>query len=304
MEDGIDRNALRKALVASVARWAKNCEEVKTAVPGLMLYRYDQPTEPANGLHEPGICVVLQGAKRVHLESDTFMYDAQNYLITSVHLPTTYLVFTASPDEPYLGLLLTFDLRELSQLMVDSNLPSPRTMQSTRAMATGEVTVPLLSAFHRLIGLLDDPQGIPILAPVIHREILYRLLVGDQGARLRQIASAGGRSHQIARAIDWLKENYTQQLHIEALAEQAHMSTSSFHSHFRAITSFSPLQYQKHLRLREARRLMLAEHMDATTAAFQVGYESSSQFSREYSRLFGTPPLKDVTKLRQIPIAG
>jgi len=268
----------------------------------LTFYHHDEPTEPANGLHEPSICLVLQGAKRVHLENDTFVYDVNNYLIASVHLPTTYQVVMASRDQPYLGLLLKFDLRELSQLMVDSNLPSPRTQQSTRAMATGEVTVPLLSAFQRLVGLLDDPEAIPILAPVIHREILYRLLVGDRGAQLRQIASAGGRGHQIARAIDWLKENYAQQLRIDDLAEQAHMSTSSFHNHFRSMTSLSPLQYQKRLRLQEARRLMLAENMDATSAAFQVGYESSSQFSREYSRLFGAPPLRDIMTLRELSI--
>jgi AraC-like DNA-binding protein len=297
--DGIGRNLVLRALVASLARWTTGCEEFKTAIPGLTFYHHDEPTEPRNGLHEPSICLVAQGTKQVLLENDSFVYDVNNYLIASVHLPTTYQVITASPDEPYLGLLLKFDLRELSQLMVDSSLPSPRPQQSSRGMATGEVTLPLLSAFQRLVGLLDQPEDIPILAPVIHREILYRLLVGDQGARLRQIASAGSRSHQVARAIDWLKGNFTRQLRIEDLAEQAHMSTSSFHNHFRSMTSLSPLQYQKHLRLQEARRLMLAEHLDATSAAFQVGYESSSQFSREYSRLFGAPPLRDIAHLRQ-----
>jgi AraC-like DNA-binding protein len=299
-EESAERKFALKALVASIARWTNNCEAFHTAVPGLTFYHHDEPTEPANGLHEPSICLVAQGTKRVLLDNDSFVYDVNHYLIASVHLPTTYQVLTASRDEPYLGLLLKFDLRELSQLMVDSNLPSPPTPQSSRAMATGEVTLPLLSAFQRLVGLLDAPKDIPILAPIIHREILYRLLVGDQGARLRQIASAGSRSHQIARAIDWLKGNFSQQLRIDDLAEQAHMSTSSFHNHFRSLTSLSPLQYQKHLRLQEARRLMLAEHLDATTAAFRVGYESSSQFSREYSRLFGVPPLRDITGLRQL----
>ncbi len=170
-------------------------------------------------------------------------------------------------------------------------------------MATGEVTVPLLGAFQRLIDLFTEPKDIPILAPVIQREIIYRLLVGDQGARLRQIASAGSQSHQIAWAIDWLKGNFTQPLRIDDLATQVNMSTSTFHHHFRQLTAMSPLQYQKTLRLNEARRLMLTERLDAANAAFQVGYESPSQFSREYNRLFGAPPLRDITSLRQT-VAG
>lgn len=221
-----------------------------------------------------------------------------------MHLPTTYQVITASAEKPYLGLVLKFDMKELSQLLIDSNLPSPRTKQIEHGMATSEVTLPLLSPFQRLVSLLDEPESIPILAPTIHREILYRLLIGEQGARLRMIASAGSRSHQVARTIDWLKGNFSEPLRVEDLAEMAHMSASSFHSHFRSMTSLSPLQYQKHLRLQEARRLMLAEHLDATSAAFRVGYESSSQFSREYSRLFGAPPLRDVATLRQAAVGA
>jgi transcriptional regulator GlxA family with amidase domain len=167
-------------------------------------------------------------------------------------------------------------------------------------MATGKVTLPLVAAMQRLIDLLDAEQDIPILAPVIQREIIYRLLVGDQGERLRQIASAGSQSRQIAKVIEWLKGNFTAALRIDDLAAQARMSTSTFHHHFRSMTALSPLQYQKQLRLQEARRLMLAERMDAATAAFQVGYESPSQFSREYNRLFGAPPLRDISSLRQL----
>ena len=170
-------------------------------------------------------------------------------------------------------------------------------------MATGEVTFPLLAAFQRLIDLLDEPKDIPILAPIIRREIFYRLLVGDQGTRLRQMASVGSQSQQISRAIDWLKGNFTRPLRIDDLATQVNMSTSTFHHHFRALTAKSPLQYQKWLRLNEARRLMLTERLDATSAAFQVGYESPSQFSREYSRLFGAPPLRDISSLRQVAAA-
>jgi len=292
--------AALESLGKNIARWTEDSEHCITAVQGLTLIRHDEPTEPMSGVYEPSICMVAQGAKRVQLGNDTFVYDARNYLITSVHLPAVYEVITASPKKPYLGLLLKLDQREMSQLMVDSHLPPPRAQQSSRGMATGKVTLPLLSAIQRLIDLLDEQEDIPILAPIIQREIIYRLLVGDQGARLRQIASAGSQSNQIARAVTWLKDNYTQPLRIDDLAAHVRMSTSTFHHHFRAMTALSPLQYQKQLRLQEARRLMLAEHMDAGTAAFEVGYESPSQFSREYSRLFGAPPLKDITNLRQL----
>lgn len=289
-----------KALGKSIARWTEQGEQHVTAVPGLSLFRRDEPTGPVSRMYEPSVCLVAQGAKRVLLGDDTHVYDARHYLITSVHLPTVVQIITASREKPYLGLRLKLDRREISQLMVDSNLPPPRVQQSSRGMATGKVTLPLLTAFQRLMDLLAEQQDIPILAPVIQREIIYRLLVGDQGERLRQIASAGSQSHQIARAIDWLKGNFTRPLRIDDLATQVNMSTSTFHHHFRTLTAKSPLQYQKSLRLNEARRLMLTERLDATTAAFQVGYESASQFSREYSRFFGAPPLRDITDLRQI----
>jgi AraC-like DNA-binding protein len=283
----------------SIARWTDKGELHTSAVAGLSLFRREEPTEPISGVYEPSVCLVAQGAKRVLLGDDTYVYDAQHYLITSVHLPTIVQIVEASREKPYLGLRLMLDPREISQLMVDSNLPPPRAQQSSRGMATGEVTLPLLTAFQRLIDLLGEPADIPILAPIIQREIIYRLLVGDQGARLRQIASVGSQSQQIARAIDWLKANFARPLRIDELAGQARMSNSTFHHHFRSMTALSPLQYQKQLRLREARRLMLSEQMDAATAAFQVGYESPSQFSREYNRTFGAPPLRDVAKLRQ-----
>ena len=284
----------------SIARWTDKSDRVETEIAGLTVYRREEPSEPISIMYEPRICVVAQGAKRVPLGDETYVYDAQHFLITSVGLPTFVQIIKASREKPCLGLVLKLDQRVMSQLMVDSNLPPPRPQQSSRGMATGEVTLPLLSTFQRLIELLDEPKDIPILAPIIQREIFYRLLVGDQGARLRQMASAGSQSQQIARAIDWLKGNFTQPLRIEDLASQVNMSTSTFHHHFRAVTAMSPLQYQKWLRLNEARRLLLAENQDATTAAFQVGYESPSQFSREYSRLFGAPPLRDITSLRQM----
>jgi AraC-like DNA-binding protein len=289
-----------EALAASIARLTGRSEQVATAIPRLTLFRREKPTEPISAMYEPCICVVAQGAKRVFLGEESYVYDAHHYLITSVDIPTVVQVYKAKREKPCVGLVLKLDRRELSQLMVDSNLPSPRVQQSNRGMALGEITRPLLAALHRLVELLSVPQDIPILAPVIEREILYRLLVGDQGARLRQIASAGSQSHQVARAIDWLKGNFAQPLRIDDLASRVNMSTSTFHHHFRSLTALSPLQYQKWLRLNEARRLMLIEHLDAATAAFRVGYESPSQFSREYSRLFGNSPVRDISNLRQV----
>lgn len=294
MEDAI--GTLRR----SVARWTEQGESFETPVRGLSLFRREEVTDPVSGMYEPSVCLIAQGAKRVQLGDESMTYDSHHFLITSVHLPTVVQIIEASPEKPYLGLRLMLDLREVSQLMLDSNLPQPRTQQSSRGMAVGEVTLPLISAFQRLLDLLGEENDIPILAPMIQREIIYRLLVGDQGARLRQMASAGSQSQQIARAIDWLKGNFSAPLRIEDLATQVNMSTSTFHHHFRTLTAMSPLQFQKMLRLNEARRLMLTERLDATSAAFNVGYESASQFSREYSRLFGTPPLRDINHLRRM----
>ena len=303
VKQACEKNSMDGALEAlgkSIARWTVKDGLLVTPISALSLSRRHAPTEPTSYMYEPSLCVIAQGVKRVLLGDDTYVLDVHHFLITSVDLPTVVQITQASREKPYLGLILKLDRREIAQLMVDSHLPPPRAQQSSRGMATGEVMLPLLSACQRLIDLLAAPQDTPILAPIIQREILYRLLVGDQGARLRQIASAGSQSHQIAQAIEWLKRHYTRPLRIEDLAAHVHMSPSTFHHHFRVLTAMSPLQYQKWLRLNEARRLMLTERLDAATTAFQVGYESPSQFSREYRRVFGAPPLRDITHLRQI----
>jgi len=287
------------ALAQRILKWTTEDTKLITPVPGLALVRRAAPTDPASYLHEPGICLVAQGAKRVTLGDDAYEYDAQHFLITSVGLPVVAQVTDASEDRPYLGLLLEFDQRVLAQLMLDSDLPLARAKQSDRGMAVGRMTGSLVGAFERLLDLLDEPEDIPIMASLIQKEILYRLLVGEQGERLRQIASAGSHSNQIAKAIGWLQENYTQPLKVEDLASRAGMSASTFHHHFRSLTAMSPLQYQKWMRLNEARQLMLVQRMDAASAAFQVGYESPSQFSREYSRQFGAPPMRDIRQLEQ-----
>lgn len=286
-------------LVDSIARLTENGELRPSAIQGLSLFRRTEPSEPLTGMYEPSVCLIAQGAKQVQLGDDMYIYDASHYLFAGLHLPVVAQVIEASNEKPYLGLKLTFDYRDISQLMADSQLPPPRNQKTDRGMATGKLTVPLVNAFQRLVDLLDEEQDIPILAPVIQREIFYRLLVGDQGGRLRQLAAMGTQSQQVARAISWLKENFSQPLRVDNLAEMANMGTSTFHHHFRSMTALSPIQYQKQLRLQEARNLMLSDRLDAATAAFQVGYESPSQFSREYSRQFGAPPLRDISNLRQ-----
>lgn len=303
VSQSFDNNSMevaQEALGKSIARWAAEDGPLVTTIPGLLLSRRSAPTQPISHLYEPSICLIAQGVKRVLLKDDTYVYDVHHFLITAVDLPTVVQVIKASPEKPCLSLLLKLDQREISQLMADSNLPPPHAQRSSRGMAIGEVTLPLLTAIQRLVDLLAEPKDIPILAPIIQREIFYRLLVSDQGARLRQIVSAGSPSHQIAEAIDWLKSHYAEPLRIDDLAARVHMSTSAFHHHFRLLTAMSPLQYQKWLRLNEARRLMLTEFLNAATAAFQVGYESPTQFSREYRRLFNEPPFRDVAYLRQM----
>lgn len=289
-----------QALADRIDNWTKDGELKPSAIPGLSLYRRIKSSEPTTAMYEPSICLVAQGAKRVFQGNDSFVYDTEHYLLTSVHLPTSVQVINATPEAPYLGLKLDLDLQVMAQLIADSNLPLPRSQSSNRGMAVGKATAQLITAFQRLIDLLAEPADIPILAPNIQREILYRLLVGDLGMRLRQIAIAGSQSNRISKVIEWMKSNFKKQLRIDTLAEQAGMSSSTFHHHFQSMTSLSPLQYQKQLRLSEARRLMLTEDYDAGNAAFEVGYESPSQFSREYSRLFGVPPKRDIQNMNEL----
>lgn len=287
-----------EALAGLVGRWTVK-GDLETTIPGLSLFRREAPTEPKSCLYGPSVVLVIQGPKRVMIGDETYEPDCHHFLLTSVDLPVLSQVIEASKERPHLALSLRLDQRAIAEMMVDCNLPPPRGQQAGRGMVLGEGTRPLFEAFHRLVALLDEPDDIPILAPLIQKEILYRLVMSDQGTRLRQIALVGSPSHQIARAIGWLKTNYAEPLRINDLAARLQMSPSTLHHHFRSLTAMSPLQYQKWLRLSEARRLMLAERLDATTAAFRVGYESPSQFSREYSRLFGTPPSRDIASLRQ-----
>jgi len=301
----IDELALAKqGLLARIAAKAQGLGPSATAIPALTLVKRDAPSEPTTYMHEPSLCLVAQGAKRVLLGKEAYVYDADHYLITSLDVPVIAEITEASKEKPYLGLTVKLDQKTIAQLLVDSSIPIPRAAPVSRAMIVSEVTLPLLNAILRLIDLLDEPASIPVLSPLIEREIVYRLLISEQGPLLRQIGLAGNQSYQIAMAIEWLKKNYSRPIMVEELAELSHMSRSSFHHHFKELTSMSPLQYQKFLRLQEARRLMLAEQLDAATAAFRVGYESASQFTREYKRLFGAPPSLDIKTLRNAKTGG
>ena len=290
-----------QGLAEKIARWTEGKDRFDTAVRGLSLHRWEAPTEPTSYMLAPSICLIGQGCKRLFLGEDVYVYDKHRYLITSVELPVVAQIIEASRDKPYLGLTMELDLRVIAQLILDNDIPSVRPTRNIERLgiAVSKMSAPLLDAFDRLLGLLEQPEDITVLAPLVQQEIFYRLLMGEQGPRLRQITSSGNHGYQIARVIDWLKDNYSKPVKIEELADKAGLSVSAFHNHFRSITAMSPLQFQKKIRLNEARRLMLAGHFDASKAAFEVGYESPSQFSREYSRLFGAPPMKDIQNLTQ-----
>ncbi|ELB2037320.1 AraC family transcriptional regulator [Vibrio parahaemolyticus] len=286
-------------LAKLIDRWTGNANQYDTPISGLRFSRWTTPTPPTSYTHNPSICLIAQGRKRVLLGEESFIYDANHFLISSVDLPIIANIIEASEEQPYLGLIMELDLTEISQLIVDSELSFTQSKEVQKGIAVGELSESLLDAFVRLAELLDEGQNIKILAPIIKREIFYRLLMSEQGTRLHQIVTAGSHSHQIAKAIDWLKNNFVKPLSVGDLASFTGMSKSSFYTHFRSMTSMTPLQFQKKLRLSEARRLMLTENLDAMAATFKVGYESPSQFSREYNRLFGAPPSKDIKSLRE-----
>lgn len=290
-----------KDLAALIERYAPEDGIHASLVPRVSLIRSCRPTEPLHALHEPALCIIAQGRKQVMLGEQVYLYDPEQYLVVSVDLPVIGQVIEASDTQPYLCLRLDLDPGSLGELILEATPVEPTIEPAGPGLALSPVTPELLDAAIRLVRLLDAPRDIPILAPLIEREILYRLLSGEQNGRLRQIASADAHLQQVNRAIGWIKRNYAAPFSIDIVSAEARMSASALHHHFKAITGISPLQYQKQLRLQEARRLILGQSMDAATAGYTVGYDSPSQFSREYSRLFGAPPLRDLKRLRDNP---
>jgi AraC-like DNA-binding protein len=273
-------------------------ENLSTGIPGLTLHRRTAPTAPLSVTYEPGVAVVVQGRKQVELGRTTFIYDASQFLLTSLDLPVVSRVIEASEELPYMCFRLRFEVPLVSELLSRGEIPRTQVPLNGPAMATSETSVELLGACSRLMTLLNTPQDIPFLSDAIQREIIYRILQSPEGQRLRAIATQGDQNQRTAKAIAWIRENYAKPLSVEDLARLSGMGVSTLHTHFRELTSMSPLQYQKQLRLQAARIRMLTDGLDAATAAFEVGYGSATQFNREYSRLFGQPPKRDVRTLR------
>ncbi len=297
-------DARQVELADRIARFTRVDGQHETPCPALHLIRMSSPSQALPSVYEPSLCLVVQGAKRALLGAEVYHYDELNYLVVSVTLPMIGQVLDASPEKPYLCLRIALDPAEIARLMVDMGPRAPREPREARGLYCARVGSELLDAVVRLMRLLDEPRDLPVLAPLALREIHYRLLLGDLGERLRDLVDAGGVTQRVAPAIAMIKARFAEPLSIEELAARVHMSVSSLHHRFKAVTAMSPLQFQKHLRLHEARRLMLRDDLDAAAAAHRVGYESASQFSREYRRLFGAPPRREISRLRDTAVGG
>ncbi len=267
-------------------------------IPGLRLSRASKPTEPVHSVYQPSFCIVAQGRKQALLGDEVFQYDPKHYLIYTVDLPLVFQVKEASKERPYLGFGLRLDSSLVASVMMESSLEPKKGDARLKAMDVSPTDADLLDAVIRLVRLLDAPLERKVLAPLIIREIIFRLLAGGQGARLSHLVASAGDTRRISRAIGQLRERFDQSLRMDDLAHELGMSVSGFHHHFKSVTAMSPLQFQKQLRLQEARRLMLGEDLDAASAGFRVGYETPSYFSRDYKKLFGAPPQRDIAKLR------
>jgi len=287
----------REELVERMAR-ALPVDGVSEVFPGLFLARSARLTERLHTVFTPAFCVIAQGSKQVLLGEEVFRYDPGHYLISTVDLPIVSQVVEASVERPYLSFRLNLEASQVASVMMESGIEIKRDDASAKAMDVSSIDANMLDAVVRLARLLDTPDEIQALAPLIIREIVYRLLKGEQGARLSHLLASGGDTRRISKAIGHLRQHFDEQLKIENIARELGMSVSGFHHHFKSVTTMSPLQFQKQIRLQEARRLMLGEDLDAASAGFRVGYEDPSYFSREYKKLFGAPPQRDIARLR------
>lgn len=274
-----------------------------TPIPGLHLARISESTGLIHGSSKAALCIAIQGSKDVYLGDRSYRYDADNYLLTTVELPITFIICEASRERPYLSLRLELDPALVASVMIEHRMPAPRSQVDAKAMMASPLDFGLFDAAARLVRLLDAPPEMRALTPLVMREIVYRLLIGEQGHRLRHLPELGGHTHRIAKAVERLRKEFDQPLRSEVLAKELGMSLSGFHQRFKAITDLSPLQYQKQLRLHEARRLMLGEGLDASTAGYRVGYDDPSHFSRDYKKQFGQSPIRDVERLRSTVLA-
>lgn len=267
-------------------------------IESLHLFRYSKPSEPLAGLSVPGFCVILQGSKELVLGDKGYRYDPDHFLLATVELPATGHIQVAPSGLPYLGLRLDLDSSLVGSAMLEAGMSRPRTQTDAKAIVVSALDSSLRDATLRLVRLIGSPKEALVLAPLVKREIVHRLLMGDQGHRLRHLATLDGHSHRIARAVDRLRNDFDKPLRVEEIAKEFGMSTSGFHHHFKTVTDMSPMQFQRQIRLQEARRLMLGDELDAASAGYRVGYEDPSHFSREYKKHFGTSPVRDVERLR------
>ncbi len=293
-----DTAAIRAQLANRMLHLLGDNDDLVTMIPGLKLTRRTRVLPPRSFLYEPSLAMMVCGSKHVMLGDTSYTYDESQLLLTAIDVPTITVLPGASPETPHLSVLLKLDLATARQMIATIQRQDPVAIPVAAGMATGSATVAMFDGVRRLLDLLDTPQAIPILSGLIHRELLYRLLTSPVGAQLRQTVTLGTQSNRVTQAISWLKDNYASPLRIQELARLSGMGVSTLHRHFRAMTAMSPLEFQKHLRLHEARRLMLNEQMDTASASLRVGYESATQFNREYRRLFGEPPLRDIRALR------
>jgi AraC-like DNA-binding protein len=286
--------AMRAGLARKIAAHVHSDGKEATGVPGLSLYRKSAPSECTSAAYMPELIVFVQGEKRINVGGTTLVCDQTTFLLTSIDMPVISQVTKASAEEPILALMIKLEMPTVREILSQEEFRGAEAVSGTRGMAVGKTSVELLDACSRLLDLLDSPQDNPFLSNLIQREIIYRLLRSPVGKHLRAIATLGEQSNRTARAVEWLRENYAKPLRVEELASVAQMGISTLHHHFRSLTAMSPLQYQKQLRLHTARVRMLMDGLDAASAAFEVGYESPSQFSREYRRFFGQPPMRDI----------
>ncbi len=293
-----DSHSVRQELADRIAR-ALRTDGAIECQPGLHFRRYSRPGERVYAFSEPAFCVIAQGSKLILLGDDCFRYDSAHYLISTMDLPLSGEVLEASPARPYLSLRLVLQPALVTSMMVDSGQLPPPDAGRVLAVNVSPLDANLLDATLRLVRLIDTPNDYRALGPLVIREIIFRLLTGPQASRMRHLAAFGGQAHRMVRAVARLRADFAKPLRVEDIARELRMSVSGFHAHFKAVTAMSPLQFQKSLRLQEARRLMLGENLDAAEAGYRVGYDDASHFSREYKRLFGVPPMRDVEKLRQ-----
>jgi len=304
-KSGNDKNALLaqavRQLADKISKVIGDAAERSTHIPGLTLYRNIAPTAPNPCTYEPSLLVIPQGEKRVDLGRQSYRFGQSTFLLTSIELPIVSQVSVASAATPFLAFFLKLDMGMVREVVhcEEFQVRTPRC--EVLGMVIGELTEALLSPCLRMVDLLATPEDVPFLSKLLQREIIYRLLQGTQGNRLRSVATLGNQSHKTAKAVTWLRENFEKPLNVDQLASMAGMSRSTLHHHFRDLTAMSPLQFQKQLRLQAARRKMLTDELDAARAAFEVGYESPSQFNREYKRFFGRPPVRDIQTLKASP---